>query len=215
VVLFLWITLPDGVDTVGVWHRMHFVDAKGIERTLQGVAVALPYQSAIVIAPPLRGGRNWLVSEGLGNLHSHHWGSLLALNGVVTIPQRYAIDFVGLNGRGNALEAPPERLRESANADWFGYDADVLAVADGVVRDARDGQPDGRPLASHVVSTDLTARGLYGNFVVLEIAPGVFAHYAYLRPGTVRVQAGQHVSSSRRIRHASGFLQTALSKLPR
>jgi hypothetical protein len=193
-VLFLWITLPAGMaPPTGLWHRMSFQDAKGIQRTLQGAAVTLPRKPAIVIAPPLRGGRNWLVSEGPGNAHSHHWGSLLALNGVVTIPQRYAIDFVGINARGHALEVLPEQLRDSANADWFGYDADVLAVADGVVRDARDGQADGRPLSPHPEGNDLTARGLYGNFVVLEIAPGVFAHYAHLRPGSVRVRAGLHV----------------------
>lgn len=50
-----------------------------------------------------------------------------------------------------------------------------------------------RSLAPHTEGTDLTARGLYGNFIVLEIAPGVFAHYAHLRPGSVGVQAGQHV----------------------
>jgi hypothetical protein len=193
-VLFLWITLPAGMaPPTGLWHRMSFQDAKGIQRTLQGAAVTLPRKPAIVIAPPLRGGRNWLVSEGPGNAHSHHWGSLLALNGVVTIPQRYAIDFVGINARGHALEVLPEQLRDSANADWFGYDADVLAVADGVVRDARDGQADGRPRSPHPEGNDLTARGLYGNFVVLEIAPGVFAHYAHLRPGSVRVRAGLHV----------------------
>lgn len=59
------------------------------------------------------------------------------MNRVVTIPQRYAIDFVGLNVRGHALEVSPDQLRDSANTDWFGYDTDVLAVADGVVRDAR------------------------------------------------------------------------------
>lgn len=193
-VLFLWVTLPGGVAPVrGLWHRMNFQDAKGMQRTLQGMTVTLPQQPAIVIAPPLRGGRFWLVSEGPGNSHSHHWGSLLALNGVVTIPQRYAIDFVGLNARGHALEVPPEKLRESANTDWFGYDAEVLAVADGIVRDARDGQADGRPLSPHPEGNDLTARGLYGNFIVLEIAPGVFAHYAHLRPGSVGVRAGQHV----------------------
>ncbi len=193
-VLFLWITLPDGVaPPSSLWHRMEFQDAKGSQRTLQGVPVTLPVQPAILIAPPLRGGRNWLVSEGLGNAHSHHWGSLLALNGVVTIPQRYAIDFVGLNSRGHALEVAPEKLRDSANADWFGYDADVLAVADGTVRDARDGEADGRPLSTHAEGDDLTARGLYGNFVILQIAPGIFAHYAHLQPGSVRVHAGQAV----------------------
>ena len=201
-VFFLWITLPEGMaPPPGLWHRMSFQDAKGIQRTLQGAAVTLPGVPAIMIAPPLRGGRNWLVSEGPGNAHSHHWGSLLALNGVVTIPQRYAIDFVGLNARGHAIEISPEKIRDSANADWFGYDSDVLAVADGIVRDARDGQPDGRPLNPHPEGNDLTARGLYGNFVVLEIAPGVFAHYAHLRPGSVRVRPGEHVHRGEVLAH--------------
>jgi hypothetical protein len=193
-VLFLWITLPDGMaPPAGLWHRMSFQDAKGRQRTLQGAALTLAQKPAILIGPPLRGNRNWLVSEGPGNAHSHHWGSLLALNGVVTIPQRYAIDFVGLDARGYALEVSPDHLRDSANTDWFGYDTEVLAVADAVVRDARDGQPDGQPLSPHAEGDDLTARGLYGNFIVLEIAPGVFAHYAHLHPGSVRVRAGEHV----------------------
>lgn len=201
-VFFLWITLPDGAaPPSGLWHRMSFQDAKGVKRMLQGVAVTLSQQPAITIAPPLRGGRNWLVSEGPGNAHSHHWGSLLALNGVVTIPQRYAIDFVGLNEHGHALEVAPDKLRDSANADWFGYDSEVLAVADGIVRDARDGQPDGKPMSPHGDETDLTARGLYGNFVVLEIAPGVFAHYAHLRPGSLLVHAGQHVHGGEVLAH--------------
>ena len=201
-VFFLWITLPDGAATpIGLSHRMTFQDVKGVKRTLQGVTVMLPQRPAITIAPPLRGGRNWLVSEGPGNSHSHHWGSLLALNGVVTIPQRYAIDFVGLNERGHALEVEPDKLQASANTDWFGYDSDVLAVADGVVRDARDGQPDGKPMSKHGDESDLTARGLYGNFVVLEIAPNVFAHYAHLRPGSLRVRAGQHAHRGEVLAH--------------
>lgn len=201
-VFFLWITLPEGAATpASLWHRMSFQDAKGVKRTLQGVNVALPQRAAITIAPPLRGGRNWLVSEGPGNSHSHHWGSLLALNGVVTIPQRYAIDFVGLNERGHALEVDPDKLHDSANVDWFGYDSEVLAVADGVVRDARDGQPDGKPMSKHGDESDLTARGLYGNFVVLEIAPDVFAHYAHLRPGSLCVRAGQHVHRGEVLAH--------------
>ncbi|WP_163616421.1 M23 family metallopeptidase, partial [Klebsiella pneumoniae] len=67
------------------------------------------------------------------------------------------------------------------DADWIGYGRDVLAVRDGVVVDARDGIPDGKPLAPQQVPDDLTARTLYGNFVVLRIAPGVYAHYAHLQ----------------------------------
>ena len=201
-VFFLWITLPDGAVMPKILlHHMSFEDAKGIKRELQGVSVTLPQRPVITLAPPLPGGRNWLVSEGPGNSHSHHWGSLLALNGVVTIPQRYAIDYVGLNARGHALEVAPDKVRDSVNTDWFGYDSDVLAVADGVVRDARDELPDGKPMSSNKDESDLTARGLYGNFVILEIAPGVFAHYAHLRPGSIRVHAGERVHSGEMIAH--------------
>jgi len=195
-VLFLWISWADGMMPVrGLWHRMYFKDARDQPRILQGLNVSLTRQSPIVIAPPLRGSCFWLASEGPGNARSHHWSSLLALNGVVTIPQRYAIDFVGLNARGHALELPQTTQGGSTNADWFGYDAEVLAVADGVVRDARDGEEDGRPMTPHAESTELTARGLYGNFIVLEIAPDVFVHYAHLRRGSVGVHTGQHVRS--------------------
>jgi murein DD-endopeptidase MepM/ murein hydrolase activator NlpD len=112
---------------------------------------------------------------------------------VVTIAQRFAIDFVGLDGAGHALRGKQAAPQASQNAEWFGYGTDVLAVADGVVRDSRDGQPDNRPFAAPPESKDLTPRGLYGNFVIVEIATGVFAHYAHLRPGSVRVHAGQHV----------------------
>lgn len=154
-----------------------------------------------LIGPPLRSNRYWLVSEGPSNVRSHHWGSLLALNGVVTLPQRFAIDFIGLNAGGHALPVTPGSPRAAKNPEWFGYDADVLAVADGVVCDAREGEPDGQPLTSHPEPTDLNARGLYGNFVVLENAPGVFAHYAHLRPGSIPVQAGQRVHRGDVIAH--------------
>ena len=32
-----------------------------------------------------------------------------------------------------------------------------------------------------------------GNFVVLEVAPGVFAHYAHLQPGSLTVKEGDRV----------------------
>ncbi|GAA3767940.1 hypothetical protein GCM10022270_30830 [Terriglobus aquaticus] len=41
--------------------------------------------------------------------------------------------------------------------------------------------------------SNLTARGVYGNFVILEIAPGIFAHYAHLRTGSLPVRPGQRV----------------------
>ncbi len=41
--------------------------------------------------------------------------------------------------------------------------------------------------------TELTAKALYGNFVILEIAPKVFVHYAHLRKGSTAVKSGDRV----------------------
>ena len=190
----VWLTLPQGQAAITMlWHSIGSDDAKGRRRTQRCAEVVLDKQPAIVIGPPFRGDRFWLVTEGPGNAGSHHWGALLDANGRVTIPQRFAIDFVGLNAAGHALPVARDAPQASQNSAWFGYGADVLAVADGVVSDARDGEPDGQPFAQHVESGDLSPRRLYGNFVILNIASGVYAHYAHLRPGSVRVHAGDHV----------------------
>jgi hypothetical protein len=193
-VLFLWLTFPEGVATVsGVIHSISLENADGRQDTVRGADVAFSPQPAIVIGAPFREGHYWLVTEGPGNSHSHHWRSLQNPSGDVTIAQRFAVDFVGLDSAGHALPVTPDSPRALMNPEWFGYNADVLAVADGIVRDARDGQPDGKPFANRPEPTDVSARGLYGNFVILEIASGIFVHYAHLRPGSIRVQPGQHV----------------------
>jgi murein DD-endopeptidase MepM/ murein hydrolase activator NlpD len=66
-------------------------------------------------------------------------------------------------------------------------------VADGVVRDARDGEPNQPVMVSPPSPADLTERTLMGNFVVVEVAPHVFAHYGHLQPGSVRVKVGDRV----------------------
>lgn len=94
---------------------------------------------------------------------------------------------------GRAIRPDLADISKSQHADWIGYGADVLAVADGVVRDVRDGQLEHAPLTPQPEPESLTAHGLFGNYVVLEIAPGAFATYAHLQRGSVRVHAGETV----------------------
>lgn len=195
VVLFVWLTVAQhNVSPGTLHHRFEFADEKGKTSVAEGVPVAVSGAAPLRIGAPLRQ-HLWMVNEGPGNARSHHWGSLVAVNGVVTIPQRFAIDFVGLNPRGHAVEVAPEKLRETANTDWTGFGSDVLAVADGTVRDVRDGMEDNKPLTPQEEPDALTARGLYGNFIVLEIAPGKFAHYAHLERGSIakRLSVGTKV----------------------
>jgi len=193
VVFYVWLTLPAGKAAPRVLrHRMPFATAKHATALLDGVRVPLDTAAPTVIGPPLRGGL-WLAHEGPGNAHSHHWGSLVAVNGQLTIPQRYALDLVGVDARGHAMRAGVKDIGKTRHADWIGYGADVLAVADGVVRDMRDGEVEHSPLSPQPEPESLTAHGLFGNYVVLEIGPGVYASYAHLQRGSVKVHAGEHV----------------------
>ena len=190
--LFLWLALPPGTPPASLRHQLTFAEPDGGIERADDVRLRLAPGAPISIGPPLRGGR-WLAVEGPGNHLSHHWGSMVAIDGTLSIPQRFAIDWFGLDAGNHSVRGAHDNLAATSDEDWVGYRHDVLAVADGVVVDARDGAPNGKPLAPEAASDDLTARTLYGNFVILRIAPGVYAHYAHFERGSVAVRIGQRV----------------------
>jgi murein DD-endopeptidase MepM/ murein hydrolase activator NlpD len=195
VVLFVWLTLPANRPCPRqVRHQLVFTAPSGAAQVVDGVRVIFNTTSPLVLGPPLRAGP-WLAYAGPGNAQEHHWNGVVVVNGQTTIPQRYATDFYGLTPAGHALRRPVaiEQLNTTTHADWVGFGAEVLAVADGIVRDARDGEPDRPPMGPQPALTDLTERTLMGNFVVLEVAPGVFAHYAHLQRGSLAVKVGDRV----------------------
>lgn len=192
-IFFVWITLPGGTALPRkLSHRIHFDTAKHPVVTLDGADVAVQTQVAITLGAPLRGGR-WLAHEGPGNAQSHHWGSLVAVNGALTIPQRFALDLVGVDKNGRAMRPTVKDVQKTRHADWVGYGWDVIAVADGIVRASRDGEPEHPPLSAQPEPDALTADGLFGNYVVLELAPGTFASYAHLQKNSVKVRPGDRV----------------------
>ena len=187
--VYVWLTLDDRQPApVRLRHRLAFRHDGG-DTTVDGFVVDVRSASPVALAPPFRSGL-WLAHEGPGAHRSHHWGSQLAQNGRVTIPQRFAIDFIGLDDAGRAVRGD---VRTSSNDNWVGFGADVLAVADGVARDTQDGIADNRPLAPVSAPPSVTARALYGNYVVIEVRPGIFVHLAHLQKGSVQVRTGQRV----------------------
>ena len=192
-VFFVWITLPAGAAVPHTLrHRMMFETEKKTSVLLDGAPVEVSSAKAMVLGTPLRGGR-WLAHEGPGSAQSHHWGSLVAVNGQLTIPQRYALDLVGVDARGRVMSDKITDIRQGRHADWFGYGAEVIAVADGVVVSTRNDQQEHNPLEPQPEPVALTTDGLFGNYVVLKIAPGVFAGYAHLQRGSVAVKPGDHI----------------------
>lgn len=200
-VIFVWMTLPLGKAVPHVLrHRMTFATDKQSVALLDGATVRVEEAKPMVIGPPLRRGR-WIAHEGPGAAQSHHWGSLVAVNGQLTIPQRYALDLVGLDPQGHAMRSGVKDIQKSTYADWIGYGADVLAVADGVVRSTRGDAEEHQPLSPQPEPASLTTNVLFGNYVVLEIAPGVFASYAHLQRGSLKVKPGDKVHRGQPLAH--------------
>jgi murein DD-endopeptidase MepM/ murein hydrolase activator NlpD len=197
---FLWLTLPAGIPPRALRHQLVFRTGAGALQRADDIRTPVIEAAPVRIAAPLRGGR-WLAAEGPGNRLSHHWGSMVAIDGTLSDPQRFAIDWFGLDDGDHAFRGPRASPAATTDEDWIGYGGDVLAVADGVVVDARDGIANGTPLAPQDTPDDLTNRTLYGNFVVLRIAPGRYAHYAHLRSGSLAVRIGQRVRRGAVIGH--------------
>jgi hypothetical protein len=189
VIVYFWVTLQSRHATVrSLRHRLIFQGEKGDE-TVASASVDLRGTAPLLLSAPLRGGI-WLTHNGPGDHQSPHWRSNLALNGRVTIPQRFAVDFLGLEADGNAVRG---HFQKSANEDWKGFGAEVVAVADGVVRDMQDGIADNLPLVEPPPPAEPTAAAGYGNFVILEVQSNTFVHYAHLQRNTVSVKVGQRV----------------------
>jgi hypothetical protein len=190
--LFVWVTLPTAVTPHTLRHRIAFTDEKEQASRVDGVPVTVSERAPLHLGAPLKGGR-WLAHEGPGNAHSHHWGSLVAVNGMLTIPQRFAIDFVGIDKHGRAFK-PVKDIHATAYADWFGYGTEVLAVGNGTVVAMRDGQDEHKPLEGQPEPASLSLDGLFGNYVVIDLGGGNFAGYAHLKRGSVAVKVGEVVT---------------------
>jgi murein DD-endopeptidase len=79
---------------------------------------------------------------------------------------------------------------EADPANWYGYGADVLAVADATVSVAMDDMPD--PLTVGPMKA-VEIQNASGNYIVLELGDGKYAFYEHLKAGTIRVRAGERV----------------------
>jgi hypothetical protein len=140
----------------------------------------------VVIAPPLRGA-GWINAYGCCAASAHR-SARLAVDGsrLVNI-ETFAIDWVRLEG--NRLFTGDG----TRNADYFGFGAEILAVANGTVAFVRDGLPEETPNAPVKVVQQPLDYG--GNEVVLALVPGGYACYAHLQPGSIRVQVGETVTT--------------------
>ncbi|HYD11896.1 MAG TPA: M23 family metallopeptidase [Allosphingosinicella sp.] len=157
------------------------------------VPVAIDGPAPVVLGAPLRGGP-WLCGNGLG-LRSDHNYIGTASTARMRVSQRYGCDFLKIFST-TVREILPSPFPDTLTPGMFyGYGAEVLAVADARVAEVRDGIPESTPQADGSVRMPLTRTEDTGpgNRVVLDLGGGRFAFYAHLQPGSIRVRRGDRV----------------------
>ena len=155
-------------------------------REILGPDLTVDPFAPLVIAPPLRGA-GWMNANGCCAASAHR-SAILTVDGARLVKfETFGIDWIRLEGpRFYAGDG-------TRNEDHFAFGAEVLAVGDGTVAFVRDGMPEETPFEPSKSLRQPLDYG--GNEVVLELEPGVFAFYAHLQPGSIRVEIGETVKA--------------------
>jgi hypothetical protein len=138
------------------------------------------------IGAPVRG-KGWVVVNGCCEVSGIHRSTGLPVNGGIHFAQRFAIDWMRLDSSGRMVNGNASDVHSYPN-----YNADVLAVADGTVVATLNNLDDQMPGKLPDPST-ITLANVDGNHIVMDLGRGVFAFYAHLKKGSVRVTIGQRV----------------------
>ncbi|MFC3069237.1 M23 family metallopeptidase [Phenylobacterium soli] len=147
---------------------------------------------------PLKG--RWFVAVA-GTPHGgHRWA----------LPEAFAYDVARIGADDKSFRGEGAKF-----ADYYAYGEPVLAAGDGTVVDVVADQPENpdvlrRPGESFEAYGDragaiqmaLVAKGdraIAGNAVIIDHGNGEYSLYAHLRPGSIKVKAGEKVSAGQPI----------------
>ena len=186
--LFLHITLPNAQAVpVKLLHRLQLhADAappgqQDFSET--GGEIAVDFQQAAVIGPPLRG-TGYISADSCCDA-TRHTRAALPVNGRVWLAQRFAVDWEQIDDQGRIFHGPQDK-DESYNI----YGKEAIAVADSKVASVTDKYPSQTPGR---YPTNISIEEADGNSVVLDLGHGRYALYAHLQQGKIRVHAGEVV----------------------
>ena len=182
-VLFVHLILPmSGNQPRKLSHRftVNLHDRKIVETG--GNTIVNPRPVA-VIGPPLRGS-NYISADSCCDA-SRHTRAALPLNGRVWVSQRYAVDWEQLDANDRVYVGPRTDV-----SSYKIYGAQVLAVARATVLFAVDGL---RNQVPGKFPENLPIDEADGNHVILDLGNGNYAVYAHMKPGSIKVRAGQTV----------------------
>jgi murein DD-endopeptidase MepM/ murein hydrolase activator NlpD len=148
---------------------------------------------------PLKAG-TWLIGAGASFHTTHRWA----------IPEEFALDIIQLGPNLRSHRGAGEQM-----GDFFAYDAEVVAAADGKVVQVITGGRELPPLlpkpgealdayygrigAQQAENMSHGLPGLVGEGVVIDHGNGEYSIYAHLKPGSATVKVGDTVRSGQTI----------------
>src|SRR5215831_4408902 len=188
--------VPETVD-----HRLvGTVQAGGQPQQSESIVTQLSIgrEKPLVLGPPVAPG-TWLASEGCCTNITHHRNGRVAINGVLSVPQRFALDFFRLDDQHRAWIGDPTDLHS-----YLSYEKPAIAASDGIVVVASDGRGDQPP--PHEPPPPPIADTV-GNHVIIKVNQDEVdaAHnalgdepdrvnryllYGHMRKGSIAVQVG-------------------------
>jgi murein DD-endopeptidase len=185
--VFLWVTFDKLEDIPAAMAERISVKIGDYPEALSIITppTSVNKNPVVVISSPLVG-EDWVAGNGPSNT-SVHRRALIPINGHAYISQRFAIDWVQAYPDGKTYKGDP-----SDNKNYRAYGAEIHAVADGVVTQVGDGIPQNTPGAKSL-AVPITLETVGGNHVIMEIGNGLFAFYAHMQPGSLRVKVGDKV----------------------
>jgi murein DD-endopeptidase len=159
-----------------------------LTETVEIAPIAVRTDPPLVLDPPLRGGP-WVALYD-PHLPGGHRTTIYALAGRAHIAARFAIDWVLLANDGTHAHGDATQI-----ANWYGYGADILAVADAIVVEAKDDIPESPTLPPPgTPHARVPLENVSGNFITLDLGQSRFAFYEHLKPHSLRVKPGDHVT---------------------
>ena len=163
-------------------------------------SAAIPIDGAFAapIRWPLRGGP-WTVA-GASFHTTHRWA----------VPEQFALDIIKADARGKSHLGSGAKL-----SDFHAYGADVVAVAAGTVVAVTSASAEDAPMLRRseesmdaylgrvgaAQQTKLAGgeAAMLGESAIIDLGSNVFAVYAHLKPGSLKVKRGERVAAGQLI----------------
>lgn len=147
------------------------------------IKTSLLTNKPVVLSAPLKG-KNWMA------IYSSEWQRghrrvYYMVGGQSRIPGRFAIDFVRLDGDGKLYLG-----NSDSTANYYSYNQDILAVADGIIVSLRNDFKEMETMAGHTVHI---AKDASGNYIALQIGKDLYAFYEHLKPRSILFNVGDKV----------------------